>query len=129
MDFHDRKGFVRLALDAGVPIVPVVSVGGQETAIFLSNGQRLARALRLDRLLRLKVLPISLALPWVVNVGDFLGHLPLPAKITVQVLDPIDLKKRFGRNPDHDEVYEQVTTLMQDTLSSMAAERRYPVIG
>jgi len=129
LDFHDRKGFVRLALDAGVPIVPVVSVGGQETAIFLSNGQRLARALRLDRLLRLKVLPISLALPWVVNVGDFLGHLPLPAKITVQVLDPIDLKKRFGRNPDHDEVYEQVTTLMQDTLSSMAAERRYPVIG
>ena len=129
VDFHDRKGFVRLALDAGVPIVPVVSVGGQETAIFLSNGERLAKALRLDKLLRLKVLPISLALPWVINVGDFLGHLPLPAKITVQVLDPIDVKKSFGRNPDHDQVYEQVTGLMQDTLSSMAAERRFPVIG
>jgi 1-acyl-sn-glycerol-3-phosphate acyltransferase len=129
VDFHGRKGFVKLALDAGVPIVPVVSVGGQETAVFLSHGQRLSRALGLDRLFRLKVLPISLALPWVINVGDFLGHLPLPAKITVQVLDPIDVKKSFGRNPDHDEVYEQVTGLMQDTLSSMAAERRLPVLG
>ncbi len=44
IDFADRKGFIKLALDAGVPIVPIVSVGGQETAIFLSHGDRLARA-------------------------------------------------------------------------------------
>ena len=43
IDFADRKGFIKLALDAGVPIVPIVSVGGQETAIFLSHGDRLAR--------------------------------------------------------------------------------------
>ena len=29
---------------SGVPIVPVVSVGGQETALFLSRGERLAKA-------------------------------------------------------------------------------------
>ena len=68
-----------------VPIVPVVSIGGQETALFLSRGERLAQALRLDRLFRLKVLPISLALPWGLNVGDMLGHIPLPAKITIEV--------------------------------------------
>ena len=51
VDFAGRKGFIRLALDADVPIVPVVSIGGQETALFLSRGDRLARALRLDRLL------------------------------------------------------------------------------
>jgi 1-acyl-sn-glycerol-3-phosphate acyltransferase len=129
IDFDGRKGFVRLALEAGVPIVPVVSVGGQETALFLSDGRRLARLLQLDRLFRLKVLPISIALPWVINVGDFLGHLPLPAKITVEVLEPIDLRKRFGRDPDVDEVYEHVTASMQAALSSLAAERRLPVIG
>ena len=46
----------------------------------------------LDRMFRLKVLPISLALPWGLNVGDMLGHFPLPAKITIQVLEPIDLR-------------------------------------
>jgi len=64
IDFAGRKGFIRLALDAGVEIVPVVSIGGQETALFLSRGSSLAKALRLDKLLRLKVLPISIALPW-----------------------------------------------------------------
>jgi hypothetical protein len=89
VDFGGRKGFIRLALDQDVPIVPVVAVGGQETALFLSRGESLAGVLGLDRLLRLKVLPVSLALPWVLNVGDMLGHIPLPAKITVEALPPI----------------------------------------
>ncbi|MGZ5336355.1 MAG: 1-acyl-sn-glycerol-3-phosphate acyltransferase, partial [Solirubrobacterales bacterium] len=59
VDFAGRKGFIKLAIDEGVPIVPLVSVGGQETALFLSRGERLAKALRLDRMFRLKVLPIS----------------------------------------------------------------------
>ena len=129
IDFAGRKGFVRLALEADVPIVPVVSIGGQETALFLSHGGRLARALRVDRTLRLKVIPISLALPWGLNVGDLLGHLPLPAKITVEVLAPIDVRAQFGDDPDVDDVYDHVTTLMQDTLDTLAAERRYPLIG
>jgi len=129
VDFGGRKGFIRLALDAGVPIVPVVSIGGQETALFLSRGARLARGLRLDKLLRLKVLPISLALPWGLNVGDFAGHLPLPAKITIEVLPPIDLEREFGPDPNVDEVYAHVTALMQEALDGLAAERRFPVIG
>src|ERR1700756_3759583 len=62
VDFDGRTGFIRLALQENVPIVPVVSIGGQETALFLSRGEHLARVLALDRLFRLKVLPISLAL-------------------------------------------------------------------
>jgi 1-acyl-sn-glycerol-3-phosphate acyltransferase len=129
IDFAGRKGFVRLALDAGVPIVPVVSIGGQETALFLSRGAGIAEALRLDKLLRLKVLPISIALPWGLNVGDFAGHIPLPAKITIEVLPPIDLEREFGPEPDVDEVYAHVTAQMQEALDGLAAERRFPVIG
>src|SRR4051795_9273638 len=129
VDFAGRKGFIRLALDAGVPIVPVVAIGGQETAVFVSRGAWLAQLLRLDRYLRLKVLPISLALPWGLNIGDFLGHFPLPAKITVEVLEPIDIQEQFGEDPDLNEVYEYVTRVMQETLDTLAAERRLPVIG
>jgi 1-acyl-sn-glycerol-3-phosphate acyltransferase len=129
VEFAGREGFVRLALAARVPIVPVVAIGGQETALFLTRGERLARALRLDRRFRLNVLPVSLALPWGLDIGDLLGHLALPAKITIQVLQPIDLRGRFGPKPDVDAVYKAITALMQETLTELAAERRWPIIG
>ncbi len=129
IDFAGRKGFIKLALAADVPIVPVVTAGGQETALFLSRGAWLSKLTRADKLLRLKVIPISIALPWIVNVGDLLGHIPLPAKITIEVLAPIDLREQFGEEPDAGEVYEHVTRVMQETLDGLAAERRFPVIG
>jgi 1-acyl-sn-glycerol-3-phosphate acyltransferase len=129
VDFGGRKGFIRLALNHDVPIVPIVSIGGQETALFLSRGEGLAKALMLDRFFRLKVLPISIALPWGLNVGDMLGHIPLPAKITVEALPPIRLREEFGENPDLDEVYDHVMRTMQDTLDALAAERTLPILG
>ena len=129
VDFDGRKGFLRLALEHDVPIVPVVSVGGQETAFFLTRGEGLARLLRLDRMFRLKVLPVSLALPWVLNVGDMFGHVPLPAKITIDVLEPIDLRGEFGKKPDLDEVYAEVIGRMQAALTALQSERRLPVLG
>ncbi len=124
VDFGGRKGFIRLAKEKKVPLVPVVAIGGQETALFLSRGEGLAKLLGLDRMFRLKVLPISLALPWGLNVGDMLGHIPLPAKLTIQVLEPIDVS-RMGV----DTAYEQVTTAMQTALTGLAEERSLPVLG
>ena len=129
VDFGGRKGWIRLALEKDVPVVPLVALGGQETALFLTRGERLARLLRLDRMFRLKVLPISLALPWGLNVGDMAGHLPLPAKITIRALPAIDLRAEFGPDPDVDRVYDEVLGRMQTTLDGLAAERRLPLIG
>jgi 1-acyl-sn-glycerol-3-phosphate acyltransferase len=129
VDFGGRKGFLRLAIEEKVPIVPLVSVGGQEAALFLSRGEWLAKLLRLDKTMRLKALPISLALPWGLNIGDLALHIPLPTKITVQALEPIDLQERYGDDPDLDKVYEDVIGVMQDALTALGAERRLPVIG
>src|SRR3954449_2812945 len=129
VNFNRRKGWIRLALDNNVPVVPLVANGGKEAAPFLSRGERLARLLRLDKMFRLKVLPISIAIPWGLNIGDMLGHWPLPAKLTMKALPAIDLRKEFGRNPDPDEIYESVLGRMQAALDSMAAERRLPVVG
>ena len=129
IDFGGRKGFIRIALEQDAPIVPVVTIGGQETALWLDRGAWLARLLRLDRTARLKVLPILLAPPWGLSIGDFLPRIPLPAKMTSEVLPAIHLREQFGPDPDVDEVYEHVTQVMQGALSALAAERRFPVIG
>ena len=129
IEFGGRKGFIRLALEEGVPIVPVVAVGGQETALFVTRGQRIAELLQLPKLTRVKVFPISLGPPFGVNVLDLPGRIPLPAKITVEVLPPIDLAERFGPDADHEEVYEEVTDEMQQVLSKLQEERTVPIAG
>src|SRR2546430_378971 len=58
IDWAGRKGWIRLALEKNVPVVPLVSLGGQETALFLSRGERLARLLRLGNMFRLQARPI-----------------------------------------------------------------------
>jgi 1-acyl-sn-glycerol-3-phosphate acyltransferase len=129
IEFGGRKGFIRLALEAGVPIVPVVAVGGQETALFLTRGERAARASGWASLTRIKVLPVALAPPFGVTLLDLPARLPLPAKITVEVRPPIDLTERFGSDPDHDAVYDAVTSDMQSALSDLQDERTLPLLG
>ncbi len=123
VELGGRTGFVRLARETAVPIVPVASVGGQETALFLGRGQWLARLLMLDKVLRLKSVPISVALPWGVNITDWLGHIPLPAKIVIEVQEPIEV------NHDDQAVYDEVVASLQAGVDRLAAERRFPVIG
>jgi 1-acyl-sn-glycerol-3-phosphate acyltransferase len=129
IDFGWRMGFVELALELGVPVVPVVAIGGQETALFLGQGRTLAARLGLDRLLRLKVLPAQLAPPWGLTVLDLPPRIPLPAKITIRVLPKIDLRKQLGRNPELEDGYELVTGKMQRALTRLAKERTLPVVG
>jgi len=54
---------------------------------------------------------------------------PLPAKIAIEVLEPIDLREAFGAHPDFDEVYDAVLGRMQAALSELARRRRFPVLG
>jgi 1-acyl-sn-glycerol-3-phosphate acyltransferase len=127
VDFGGRKGYVRLARDAGVPIVPIASVGGQESVLFLSRGQWLAKLLRVDKMFRLKSVPIALAPPWGLVISDLAGHIPLPAKITIEVQEPIDVKDIEAA--DDDVIHDKVEASLQAGVDRLAAERRFPVIG
>jgi 1-acyl-sn-glycerol-3-phosphate acyltransferase len=127
VDFGGRKGYVRLARDAGVPIVPVASVGGQESALFLNRGQWLAKSLMVDKLARLKSVPILLAPPWGLVVSDLIPRLPLPTKIAIEVQDPIDADEIKGA--DDDVIHDKVIGSLQAGVDRLAAERRWPVIG
>jgi 1-acyl-sn-glycerol-3-phosphate acyltransferase len=127
IDFNGRAGYVRIAIETGVPIVPVVSIGAQETQLFLTRGDRLAKRLGLHRI-RLDILPVTVGLPFGMTMF-FPANFPLPTKIVDQVLAPIDITARFGKDPDVGSVDCYVRSVMQDALDRLAGERRFPVLG
>ena len=129
IDFAGRTGFVRLAIEHDVPIVPVVAIGGQETALFLGRGRRFARLLRLDSLLRLKVLPAQVGPPFGVTVLDLPGPHPAAGEDHDPGAPEDRPEERLGAKPDIEEAYELVTGKMQKALHDLDAERSLPVIG
>lgn len=124
--FDGRCGYARLAIEAGVPIVPIVSAGAGESLVVLTDGQALARALRLPSLLRLKALPVSLSLPWGLSVGvvGLAPYLPLPTRMHTVVLPAM----RPEDSEDAAAFAARVQHAMQDRLDELVAER-IPVLG
>ena len=127
IDFRGRKGYVRAAVAADVPIVPMVSIGGQEGQLYLSRGMWLAKMLGIQERMRTDILPISLGFPFGLTLIPL--NLPLPTKVVTQVLEPIDIAADFGEDPDVDAVDAHVRALMQAALDDLAAQRRFPIIG
>jgi 1-acyl-sn-glycerol-3-phosphate acyltransferase len=127
VDFNGRTGYVRSAIDAGVPIVPAVSIGGQESQLFLTRGTWLAKRLGLSRF-RSDILPLTLGFPFGLSV-IMPPNLPLPTKIVTEVLEPIDVVARFGNEPRVADVDAHVRSVMQTALDRLARKRRLPVLG
>jgi 1-acyl-sn-glycerol-3-phosphate acyltransferase len=131
--FGDRAGVVRLALRTQVPVVPAVSVGAHETVVVLARGERVAKLLGFDQRFRIKVMPLVFGPPFGVLPGG-IPTWPLPAKITVELCDPIDWSSKYGPDAAQDDVivrrcYKELTDTMQATLTRLASERRFPILG
>jgi 1-acyl-sn-glycerol-3-phosphate acyltransferase len=127
IDFNGRTGYVRTALKAGVPIVPVVSIGGQEAQFHLTRGEWIGRRSPFRRFMRSDLMPLAVGFPFGLMPAGL--NIPLPTKIVTQVLEPIDIEAEFGAEPDVDEVDAAIRARMQDALDALARERRFPVIG
>lgn len=126
-----RKGFVRMAIAAGVPIVPVATVGGPDSMPVLVRGRRLASALQLDKVARLKSFPIALSAPWGIAPA-MLPELPLPTKIRTEFQEPIAVDNDASRVDDQDYVdrkYEEVRASLQRGMDRLARRRKFPVFG
>ncbi len=124
--FGQRRGYVRLAVREGVPIIPAVAHGAHSTAIILDDGKWIVEKLGLDRALRLKAWPITLSIPWGLTIGPPPVYFPLPSRITIEVLDPIHFE-RAGAEAAADASYvetchRQVVEAMQAALDRL--ERR-----
>jgi len=121
IEFGKRRGFVKIALRHGVPIVPIVSVGAHHSLYVITDGRTIAKALHLPDILRWNVAPIGLALPWGLFAIAPLPHLPPPVKIHTRILAPIrpNLPPSAAEDPD---AVEHVFTLVRDTMQATMDE-------
>jgi 1-acyl-sn-glycerol-3-phosphate acyltransferase len=131
-----RKGFVRQAIRSGVPIVPVATTGGADTVFVLSEGRWLANAA--DRFTGLKdrlrgvTLPIVAGFPFGIYPELVPAHLPLPAKLRYEILEPVTVDTDPSRESDDDyveQIYGRVERALQDAVDDLAARRSFPVLG
>ena len=113
IEFAGRTGYVKLAQQAGVPIVPIVSHGAHNSLVVLRSGKRLAKMLGVNRSLRLQTFPITLSIPFGLWIGPLPGYIPYPTRITIQICPPI------SSEGDILEIDKKVRTTMQQTLKRM----------
>jgi 1-acyl-sn-glycerol-3-phosphate acyltransferase len=132
INFYGHKGYVRMALEAGVPIVPIVAVGSHETMFVLWDGRELSQLLGLDKLFQLHVFPLTWSLGRGWRFGRQLPYIPLPAQITFSVLRPFDTT---DFSPDDARNERLVSAIDAEIRARMQAEMdrlskgRIPVIG
>ena len=126
-----RKGFIRLAINAGVPIVPIATVGGPDSMPVLATGRRIARALRLDKVARLKMFPFALQAPWGLSPA-ILPEIPLPTKIRTAFQEPIEVSHDPAKAKDDaylEAKYREVEGSIQRGMDALARRRRLPLFG
>ncbi len=112
-----RKGFVRLAIQTGSPIVPAVCIGNDELYHVFFDGYGLSE----------RIYGKGVLLPITLPVG--LGPLPLPAKLTHYVGKPIRFRYRPEDAEDPKKVsrlHRRVVLAMQELLQRGLQEREGP---
>ncbi len=132
VDFLDRTGFARLAIRTGATIIPAAFIGGHETFIVLSDGRRLAQKLHTHRFLRVSTFPLVFSIPWGITSG-YIPYFPLPAKVHVELGEPITFPE-YGPEDAADPAAmrrcaDVIYARVQQLLTRLAGERRFPILG
>lgn len=128
VDLAGRSGFIKLAIQRKVPIFPVVAHGAHHSTLIVSRGERLAKAMGIDRL-RVKVFPISLSLPWGLAPA-FLPHIPLPGKVLIDIGDPMPWSHYSAEDAEDEgliqSLYNEMIATMQRKLDALVEECPHP---
>jgi 1-acyl-sn-glycerol-3-phosphate acyltransferase len=113
-----RGGFVRLAGEAQVPLLPVAIVGAEEIHPVIGKLTALAEPFGLP------YIPITPTFPW---LGP-LGLLPVPTKWTIQIGPPIQ-PPPAGDSATTVRVAEEVRTAIDGMIADLLVQRRSILFG
>ena len=105
-------GFMRLALETGVPIVPVGIVGAEEQQPGLANLEGLGRKLGLPSF------PLTVTAPWFGPLGMAFA---LPVRYHIHFGEPIHFE---GDPGDEDEVIEERVGVVKQAISALLERGR-----
>ena len=108
-----RGGFVKMALRAGAPIIPVSVVGAEETYISLAKSPTLAK------LIGFPYFPISPTWPWL----GLLGFIPLPTKWYIDFGEPIPVDNYGPEAANNLVLVSQLTDQVRNIVQEMIYER------
>jgi 1-acyl-sn-glycerol-3-phosphate acyltransferase len=128
--FAGRQSFIKLALRANVPILPIISAGAHDTLFIFADLYPFLKQLHqwgIPWLLGFdpEVFPLYLGLPWGLGIGP-LPNIPLPVQIYTKVCEPI-VFERYGDEAARDRAYvnscyEMVVGKMQQQLDALVKE-------
>lgn len=124
VSFAGRKGYAKLALKAGVPIVPVAHSGAHATLIVLARGARIARITGINRAVSAESFPISLTFPWGLTLGP-IPNVPVPARFRYRFGQAVQLEDVPIAEPSQaqiDELDRRVRAAMQAQLDLLRVE-------
>ena len=133
IDFFEHTGYVKLALKAQVPIVPVVGIGGAETVFVLSAGDKIAEVTGLKKMLKLHTWPVYWSFPGGWHVGHLpYFSLPLPSQITISVLPPYPVDEYTPEDAENPDIVQKINLeiiiMMQEEMNRLA-KGRIPIVG
>ena len=117
--FDGRRGYARLAIRAGVPVVAVAHAGAHNTLVVLTDGRKLARRLGFHALFRAEIFPVHLSLPWGLTVGP-LPHIPPPTRMQWRFAAAIEPPIRVA--PDEPIPEDAVRALDEQVRAALQAE-------
>ena len=122
VQFAGRKGFARLALQTGAPVVPFAHSGSHQSLVVLSNGAQVAKLLGIHKVFRAEVFPVHLSLPWGLAIGPW-PHLPVPVRFRYRLGEPV--QPPLDVDPADPRAIaamdEAVRASLQDALDALAA--------
>ena len=115
VQFAGRKGYARIAIQTGVPVVPIAQAGSHNSLVVLTDGRKLAKKLKFPELFRANIFPVHLSLPFGIGIGPT-PHLPPPGTFRYRFGIPVQPPRWLGEGPIPDALLDDFDRSCQASL-------------